>query len=171
MKKYKILFADMDDTLIQTRSGKSFAQGIWDMELKLDVLNKIKELAPDYFFIVTNQGGIGKFVTEEDFVTKLNYVESAIRDYIKAPNLKGVESMYCDSMDKSDPYRKPNPGMINYLINTYKLLSNYTLDDMLMIGDASGYEGDFSDSDLKTAINAKINYLDVDDFVRATFFE
>ena len=70
MKKYKILFADLDDTLIKTRSGKTFAQGMWDMELKLDVLNKIKELEPDYMFIVTNQGGIGKFFTEEDFVKK-----------------------------------------------------------------------------------------------------
>ena len=116
MKKYKILFADLDDTLIQTRSGKTFAQGMWDMELKLDVLDKIKELAPDYVFIVTNQGGIGKFFTEEEFVTKLNYIEVAIKSYIKHPNLKEVQSMYCDSMDKQDPFRKPNPGMVNYFI-------------------------------------------------------
>ena len=43
MRKFKVLFADLDDTLIQTRSGKTFPQGIWDMELKLDVLNKIKD--------------------------------------------------------------------------------------------------------------------------------
>ena len=168
MKKYKILFTDLDDTLIQTRSGKTFAQGMWDMELKLDVLNKIKELAPDYVFIVTNQGGIGKFFTEEDFVTKLNYIEVAVKSYIKHPNLKEVQSMYCDSMDKQDPFRKPNPGMVNYFIK--KLDGLYKKEDMLMIGDASGYEGDFSDSDIKCAIQAGIDYLDVDDFLKVTFF-
>jgi len=171
MRKFKVLFTDLDDTLIQTRSGKTFAQGIWDMELKLDVLNKIKELEPDYVFIVTNQGGLGKFINEAEFIKKLEYIEVAIKSYIKHPNLKDVQSMYCDSMDKKDPFRKPNPGMINYFITSYKLLNNYTKGDMLMIGDASGYEGDFSDNDLKTAINAGITYLDVDDFINTMFFD
>ena len=38
-------------------------------------------------------------------------------------------------------------------------------DKMLMIGDASGKEGQFSDSDKKTAENYCIDYIDVDDFV------
>ena len=37
-------------------------------------------------------------------------------------------------------------------------------DEMLMIGDASGKEGQFSDSDKKTAENFGIDYLDVEDF-------
>ena len=36
----------------------------------------------------------------------------------------------------------------------------------LMIGDASGKEGQFSDTDKKTAENFGIDYMDVDDFVR-----
>lgn len=170
MKKYKILFADLDDTLIKPISGKTWPQGIWDMQLKMDVLKKIKELEPEYVFIVTNQGGIGRFVNEADFVKKIDYVSAAIKSYIKHPNLKDVQSMYCDSNDKNDPYRKPNPGMIEYFIKTYKLLSNYTKDDMLMIGDASGKEGDFSNSDLLTAQNAKIQYLDVNNFLYCSFF-
>lgn len=165
MKKYKVLFTDMDDTLIRTYSGKTFAQGIWDMMFNFDVFNKIKEMEPEYVFIVTNQGGIGKFVNENDFVRKLNYLESSLKTYIKHPNLKDVQSIYCPSNDKEDPFRKPNPGMINYFIKEAKLLENgYTRDDMLMLGDASGKPGDFSDSDKKTAENAKINYLDVNDF-------
>ena len=35
-----------------------------------------------------------------------------------------------------------------------------------MIGDASGKEGQFSDSDKKTAENFGIDYLDVEDFVK-----
>lgn len=37
--------------------------------------------------------------------------------------------------------------------------------EMLMIGDASGKEGDFSDSDKKCAENFGIDYIDVRDFL------
>lgn len=51
-----------------------------------------------------------------------------------------------------------------------KLLSDYRIDDtskleMLMIGDASGKPGQFSDSDKQTAIKFGIDYLDVEDFI------
>lgn len=39
-------------------------------------------------------------------------------------------------------------------------------EDCLMIGDASGLEGQFSDSDLKTAENFGCDYLDVTEFTR-----
>ena len=38
-------------------------------------------------------------------------------------------------------------------------------DTIMMIGDASGKEGQFSDSDKKTAENLGCEYMDVDDFV------
>lgn len=38
-------------------------------------------------------------------------------------------------------------------------------EDCLMIGDASGLEGQFSDSDKKTAENFGIYYMDVHEFV------
>lgn len=43
MKKYKILFCDLDGTLIETLSGKTFPKGIWDMKFKFDVLDAIKK--------------------------------------------------------------------------------------------------------------------------------
>ena len=39
-------------------------------------------------------------------------------------------------------------------------------DEMLMIGDASGKQCQFSDSDKKTAENYGIDYMDIDDFVQ-----
>lgn len=41
----------------------------------------------------------------------------------------------------------------------------YLYDTIMMIGDASGKEGQFSDSDKKTAENFGCEYMDVDDFV------
>ena len=66
MKQYKLLFADLYGTLIEHITSKTFPQGIWDMKIKFDVLDKIKELNPDVLFIITNQGGI-----ESGFVNQI----------------------------------------------------------------------------------------------------
>lgn len=163
MKEYNVIFADLDGTLIDTISGETFPKGIWDMKIKFDVLDAIKKLNPKCILIVSNQGGIESgFVDAHDFRRKSEYITRAIREYC------GCEcyAMYCETNDKSDPYRKPNTGML------YSLLENHVGDDIgyiksvsLMIGDASGKEGQFSDSDKKTAENFCIDYIDVNDFV------
>ena len=163
VKNKKILFADLDGTLIETISGETFPNGIWDMRLRFDVLDAIKKLHPSYILIASNQGGIESgFVNALNFRAKSEYITRAIREYC------GIEcyAMYCETNDKLDPYRKPNPGML------YSLLEKYIGDDFdyikqksLMIGDASGKECQFSDSDKKTAENFGIDYMDVDDFV------
>lgn len=163
MKEYKVIFCDLDGTLIDTISGETFPKGIWDMKIKFDVLDAIKKLNPECILIVSNQGGIESgFVDAHDFRRKSEYITRAIREYC------GCEcyAMYCETNDKSDPYRKPNTGML------YSLLENHVGDDIgyiksvsLMIGDASGKEGQFSDSDKKTAENFCIDYIDVNDFV------
>ena len=43
MKKYKLIFCDLDDTLIQTLSGETFPRGVYDMKIKFDVLDAIHE--------------------------------------------------------------------------------------------------------------------------------
>ena len=97
------------------------------------------------------------------FIYKAKDLVSFLTRYCKCE----CRAMYCETNDKLDPYRKPNPGML------YSLLENYVGDDLdyiksvsLMIGDASGKEGQFSDSDKKTAENFGIDYMDVDDFVK-----
>lgn len=163
MKEYKILFSDLDGTLIETISGKTFPKGIWDMKLRLDVLDAIKKLNPDYIFIVSNQGGIESgFVDAKKFETKLFYIIEAIGEYCECE----CYAMYCDTNNKSDPYRKPNTKMLKTLLEDYV---GYDFEcfkhEILMIGDASGKEGQFSDSDKKTAENFGIDYIDVNDFV------
>lgn len=39
MKEYKVIFADLDGTLIETISGETFPKGIWDMRIRFDVLD------------------------------------------------------------------------------------------------------------------------------------
>lgn len=165
MKKYDIIFADLDGTLIDTISGETFPKGIWDMQIKFDVLDKIRELKPEYLLIVTNQGGIEKgFVDERRFRHKLKYICSLIKEYC---GCEKVFSGYCTSNDKTDPNRKPNTGMLEYLIETFVGHNfDYIKSKSLMIGDASGKEGQFSDSDKRCAENFGVDYLDVNDFVK-----
>ena len=168
-KKYKVLFADLDGTLIDTVSWDTFPRGIWDMRFRFEVLDKIKELNPDFLLIVTNQGGIEKgLVDENEFQCKSEYVSRAIREYCGCK----VHSMYCTSNDKDNKYRKPNVGMLellcaDYVGDDFKCIKSHSL----MIGDASGKPGQFSDSDMKCAENFGIDYLDVEDFLQTIFKE
>ena len=163
MKKYNVIFSDLDGTLISTISGETFSKGIWDMKFKFDVLNKIKEIKPEYLLIVTNQGGIESgFVNAYNFRAKLEYITRAISEYCDCK----CYGTYCSSNDKLNPHCKPNTGMLEDLLkNTVGYNFNYIKSVSLMIGDASGKEGQFSDSDKKTAENFGIDYMDVDDFV------
>lgn len=163
MKQYDILFSDLDGTLIETISGETFPNGIWDMKLRFEVLDAIKKLHPQYVFIVSNQGGIDNGrVNRLHFNHKLDYICSAVKEYCDCH----CDAVYCITNDKSNPNRKPNVGMLSSLTEVYfDDSSDYVKSASLMIGDASGKEGQFSDSDKKTAENFGIDYMDVDDFV------
>lgn len=165
-KQYKILFTDLDGTLIETISKEPFPKGIWDMKFKFDVLNAIKALKPDYICIVTNQGGIEKgFVNEQAFIYKFEYVKRAIKEYTGIITI----NEYCKVNNPNVIFRKPNVGMLRnglYDINVINFNNKYDKRDCLMIGDASGLEGQYSDTDKKTAENFGIDYLDVAEFVK-----
>lgn len=170
MKEVKILFADLDDTIIKTSTGNTFPKGIWDMKFNTKCLDAIKKLKPTMIFIVSNQGGIELgFVDELRFKVKMLYVIYAVRDYC------GIEcdAAFCPSNDKNHPDRKPNTGLLSYCLNKKSTadILGYTKQDCLMIGDASGKEGQFSDTDKKTAENFGIDYLDVNDFIEEMYEE
>lgn len=165
MKKYEIIFSDLDGTLIKTISGRVFPKGIWDMKLRFEVLDAIKKLNPQHIFIVSNQGGIENgFVNRVHFITKLNYICLSIEEYCNCH----CDAVYCTTNDKSNPNRKPNVGMLLSFKETY-FDDDYIKSASLMIGDASGKEGQFSDSDKKTAENFGIDYMDVEEFVNTNW--
>ena len=167
LKNKKVIFCDLDGTLIETISGETFPKGVWDMRIKFDVLNAIKKLNPEYIFIMSNQGGIESgFVDEYDFKNKIGYIACAIREYCDCK----CYYMYCETNEKSDPYRKPNTGMLEILVESYVEDDfDFIKQKSLMIGDASGKEGQFSDIDKKTAENFGIDYMDVNDLVNTNW--
>ena len=167
LKNKKVIFCDLDGTLIETISGETFPKGVWDMRIRFDVLDAIKKLNPQYILIVSNQGGIESgIVNEFNFRTKLDYIANAIWEYCDCE----CYGAYCSTNDKSNPWRKPNTKMLEALLDDYVGdVIDYIKPKCLMIGDASGKEGQFSDTDKKTAENFGIDYIDVEDFVNLQF--
>lgn len=147
----KVLFIDLDGTLIQPLGGRTFPKGCWDMELKFDTFEAIKQYKPDLVIIITNQGGIEKgFVDESTFAQKLNYVCACIYDYC---HINSTFS-YCSTCNSDDNNRKPNPGLINKYIDCY----NMNKENCLMVGDR--------EEDMLCAKNAGIKFSNVNQFVK-----
>ena len=164
-KKYKYIFIDFDDTIVRTLTGNTFPKGVWDMQIQFRLLDAISKVKPEYIFIVSNQGGIPTYVTEEQIQIKMTYVCSAIESYL-GNDIK-CHYTYCASMDKNDNNRKPNTGMLDTMCSVFKISQcDDNKKNMCMIGDASGKKNQFSNSDFKCAKNFGIDYYDVEDFIR-----
>lgn len=158
-KRFNIVFIDLDNTLIEPYSNSTFPKCIADMKLIWKTWNSLRDWAKGRngwkVFIVSNQGGISKgFVNEELWKVKVNYICKALWEYLGKGGV--VDYMYCVS--DSSPMHKPGIGMFEYFWRP-----NYDKSEAVMIGDAAGYSGDFSDSDLKAAENFGIDFIDVDD--------
>lgn len=160
--KKKVLFIDLDDTIITTISGNTFPTDVTDFKIRKEVLDKIVEVFPTLYYveIVSNQGGIPKFVDEQDFIGKIKAIESFMQKYLRNHTGRNifVNSLYCPS-NAEICMRKPNTGML-------ESYSSWKKSELIMIGDASGKEDDFSDSDKQCAKNFGIEYIDIEDFLK-----
>jgi DNA 3'-phosphatase len=155
-EKEKVAFYDMDHTFIQPKGGKTFPDDHTDWEFILPTKEKMLEFHTKGYktVVVSNQGGVDYGEeTHEGLALKF--------ESIKASMNIPMDFFYCASRDKNDPIRKPNPGMAEKAGKLY----NIDWENSIMVGDASGYEGQFSDSDRKFAENAGIGtYYDVLEF-------
>ena len=96
-------------------------EGLKDLTEKTDFLK----------VLITNQGGIGAGYTTEEKVGKIH--DKLLDDVRKSGG--DIDAIYmCPTMDKSDPMRKPNPGMILKAAEDL----NIDLANSYMIGDRTG---------------------------------
>lgn len=161
----RIVFVDLDGTLIETITGATHPTGVWDVKLRLNVFAKLNSLFSNmtHLFVVTNQGGIEKgYVNPDSFDRKFEWVLRCLSDWMKDRGDLIVGGAVCPENDETYYRRKPNPGMLEDLVEHFFLNEKPGKQEMVMIGDASGKEGDFSDSDRKTAENMGIDYIDVE---------
>jgi DNA 3'-phosphatase len=167
----KLLFIDLDGTIIETVSGEVFPEFVGDMKFKNGILFAIaifvRQNDAKDIVIVTNQAGVAHgHLTQNNVTIKCDFICYAIRDFLKASVGLDVNVQWyaCTSDNPDHPDRKPNTGMLSTWLATNSAFG-FTKDAMLMVGDASGLEGQFSDSDKKTAENFDIDYLDVSEFI------
>jgi DNA 3'-phosphatase len=170
--KKGVLFLDLDGTIIETVSGRTFPTFVGDMKFKENFLPALKNFVENndlkIISIVSNQGGIESgHVLEYRFGHKLNFIMCCLADFLQKKGL-AVVGTYCNKNEKTDPNRKPNTGMLSMTLDTYNIAdTEENKRVMLMVGDASGLEGQFSDSDKQTAINFGIDYMDISEFIAA----
>lgn len=142
----KALFLDLDHTIVKPRSGERFPRDKDDWEFLPKILHKInhyynKDHIP---IVVTNQGGIeAGYVDFNDFIDKADTVTRKIASYLDYHDGR-IPYYFCQYVDDSNYYRKPNPGMaikaaLDFELNLYA---------SLMVGDM--------DSDKKFAKSAGI---------------
>lgn len=124
----------------------------------------------------------GKYLQDAVDWFRYNHINLYSVNYNPEP-VSSSPKLYCDYYiddrnigtpltDKDNINRKPNTGMIDQYMDYIKFINDNVdeenkiiYDTIMMIGDASGKEGQFSDSDKKTAENFGCEYMDVDDFV------
>lgn len=130
----KILFMDLDHTIIQPHNGARFPKNRDDWEIIEGTPFAIAKYFNDGYkpVIVSNQGGIKLgFSTAEDTHLKFKAVIEAI---CRINSMRPGDFMYffCASNDKDNPYRKPNPGMASTVEALY---DNVDLEHSIMVGD------------------------------------
>lgn len=159
--KCKIIGFDLDYTIIKPASGKKFSKDENDWEFMFNqsdvVINKLQNIAnikDDEFnyiiFILTNQN----FKDTSKSFNKCKSVYLELLQKIKNINLV----MFGAILD--DYNRKPRLGSLEYV----KQLVKFNESEMLYVGDACGRKEDFSDTDLKFAINAGCKFKTPEDF-------
>jgi bifunctional polynucleotide phosphatase/kinase len=141
---------DLDDTLIITKSGKKFATNNKDWKFLFDnIPNKLNELNKKYNLIVfTNQAGLKNEYKENDWKEKIEN----ICDALELPIQVFVAL-------RNDFYRKPVPAMWEEFVPEHA-----KGEKSFFVGDACGRKNDFSDTDLKFALNCKMKFYTPEEF-------
>ena len=162
----RIIGFDIDDTIITTKSGKTFATSAADWQFwDATVPAKLQEFHGLGYKIVffSNQGGISKGqTTAAIFKRKLRDVLAAV---------KGVPIQVYASTT-SGKYRKPATGMWGMFTKGGNGGVEVDLTKSMYVGDAAGRaknwqpnkKKDFSDSDRKFALNLGIAFKTPEEF-------
>lgn len=151
----KIVFVDLDGTLIETKSGRTFPTNYKDWKLKPNIISYVKGYRDKGYLVilVTNQGGIERGLVD------VNEFSQKLEDVQKASGIIFDKIYVADRM--TSLFRKP---LSNALVKDLKK-GGIEVDksNSLMIGDAGGRATDFSDSDFIFAKGLGISFTHAKD--------
>lgn len=150
--KYNIKLAlfDLDNTLITTKSGKTFPICYSDWKWKYDnIIIKLQELSKKNYsiIIISNQGGME--ISKQDpneWIKKLENIQNKLSIEI---------CVFCAT--KINIYRKPYPTFFTDII-PHHVVEKMNFNKSFFCGDAVGRKGDFRDTDYKFALNCLLNF-------------
>jgi len=143
-----IYLFDLDGTLIKTKSNKKFPidKNDWDF-LYPNIPNKINSLSNCFIGIITNQKGLKNKEMINNWIIKIKNILLEIN----------IDFVFVSLKD--DRFRKPMIGSWEYIYDKIFFqtsnINDILLNKIYYIGDAFGRKNDFSDTDLKFAINCK----------------
>lgn len=142
----KLACFDLDYTLIKPKSKNKFAKNKDDWMLMYDnVIDKLQYYATNNYLIViiSNQAGLKTQNLIDEWKEKLQLFV----DYIKIKQIMIICSI------KNDNFRKPNQNIFDLFFTKYNRKKSF------YCGDACGRETDFSDTDVKFALNIGLNFF------------
>lgn len=153
--KTKILFTDLDGTLITPKGNRKFPKDEDDWAPIPESIKFLKEYQSNGYklILVTNQAGISKgYLKEQDITNKIIKMEKSLGISF---HLKFIAT----SMNSD--YRKPKVSKLKEDLHN----SGIIVDEKksLMLGDAGGRKMDHSSDDKKFAENLGIPFIHVDD--------
>lgn len=147
---HKVYMFDLDYTLIKTKSRKKFPINKSDWELLYpNIPEKISKLTDSIIGIISNQKGLKTHEKKIDWIDKIKQINQIIK----------IDFIFASISD--DKYRKPLPGSFEFLkkklvgIDWDELNNNKKI---YYIGDAFGRPTDFSDTDIKYALNNNFKF-------------
>lgn len=159
----KIAAFDLDGTLINTKSGRTFPINVDDWKLfNCNVIPVLKQLTEKNYSIViiTNQLGVSKNkITVDELQQKIEVISKTVNI-----NLMAI------LVTNDDKYRKPRIGAWDHIQSL--MSSGMTLSSKsFYCGDAAGRPGDFNDTDYKFALNCNIKFITPDDLFESNQFK
>lgn len=171
-RQKKIIMCDLLDNVIEPLSSQGRTgiqpQGIYDMRIKFEVLDRFRAINPEYLFILTNQNFTPGTAGEKVFRAMVDYLVLAIAEYMRIP-YENVRCFVKTGYDIRDPYVKPNVGLMQTALKCIPdLKERYKKEDILVCGSASGLAGQ-GNRDIEMAKRFGVDYIDIQELLSYYF--
>ena len=147
-KKYSLAGFDLDHTIIKPKSGNVFPKDMNDWKLLYpEIKTTMVELSKNkdtIIVIFSNQKGLK--ISEDNFIKKIDNIQKLLE----------VEFIFIAALN-DDIFRKPRDGMYRYIKQHNNIKFNKK--KSFYVGDMAGRADDKYDTDIKFAMNLKLNFM------------